>query len=269
MNDNFNITKLHQLSYMGENHDCKLSFSKERHAHGFVFFKGGGSVYKFGDGTVLKSDVGDFVYLPKFSNYTSEPRYEKCGEVFLLDFLSDDDNFLDGKPFVLKIRRSGEMENLFRKLHSEMFSRKPHYSAIAKSIVYNITHIVFTELDSDPSDSSTITKLLPAVLYIDEHFTDPKIRVSHLASMCNMSENHFRKLFGQVYGKSPVKYINEKKVAYATECLTGGLYTVADVADLAGFSDIGYFSKFYKKVTGENPSDVRHDGILINNGQDL
>jgi AraC family transcriptional activator of pobA len=38
--------------------------------------------------------------------------------------------------------------------------------------------------------------------------------------------------------------------------------TVAQVADVLGFADPAYFSRFFKRLTGLSPSDFRSQGLL-------
>ena len=44
-----------------------------------------------------------------------------------------------------------------------------------------------------------------------------------------------------------MKYINDLKLKRAKELLNSGFYTVSDVATQAGFFDLSYFSRFFKK----------------------
>lgn len=137
-----------------------------------------------------------------------------------------------------------------------MYLKKAYYELLVNSLVYELASIIFTERDSEYAPSAIKFKLLPALDYIDENYINKDLSVPHLAAMCDMSENYFRRLFTKYYGVSPVKYINEKRMNYASEFLKSGLYSVTETAALTGFDDVGYFSRLYKKITGEKPSEI-------------
>lgn len=61
----------------------------------------------------------------------------------------------------------------------------------------------------------------------------------------------FRRLFGQCFSE----YLNAYRVAQARPLLEE--HSVTETALLCGFSSIGYFSRVYKKLTGEPPSSHR------------
>lgn len=69
---------------------------------------------------------------------------------------------------------------------------------------------------------------------------------------------HFRALFRQATGVSPVAFLHEKRIAYAKELL-GKYYpynlSVKEIAQMSGFSDPYYFSRLFKKQTGLAPAN--------------
>lgn len=81
--------------------------------------------------------------------------------------------------------------------------------------------------------------------------------MKELSQNANISYEYFRRIFENVYGVSPVKYLNKLRIDRAKELLNSGMYTVADAAFQSGFSDISYFSRFFKKETGLSPSEYK------------
>lgn len=66
--------------------------------------------------------------------------------------------------------------------------------------------------------------------------------------MCKITPEYFRKIFVQIYGTSPVKYISNLKLNRAKELLSSGIYTITDAAYNSGFNDSSYFSREFKKI---------------------
>ena len=70
-----------------------------------------------------------------------------------------------------------------------------------------------------------------------------------LASECNISPTHFRRLFDKYTGSSPKEFILSLKISKAKQLLSDGK-SIKEAAELAGFNDIFYFMRAFKKMTG-------------------
>ena len=63
------------------------------------------------------------------------------------------------------------------------------------------------------------------------------------------------KLFKNRFGITPVKYILSKKLQYSCELLNTRHYTINEISDIAGFSNVYYFSRVFKDNIGCCPSE--------------
>lgn len=123
-----------------------------------------------------------------------------------------------------------------------------------KGLLYDLLCSISLELQKSDLMTRRFAPIYPAIKYL--RTTDiTELDVSGLASLCHLSESCFRRLFSEYFGKPPHKYINELRVAKATELLMSGLMTVTEVAEVCGFSDVSYFSRFYKRETGRSPKE--------------
>lgn len=55
---------------------------------------------------------------------------------------------------------------------------------------------------------------------------------------------------------SPVEYINKLRIKKACELLKSGMYTVSEAAEKTGFTNVYYFSRIFKSITGVNPKKM-------------
>lgn len=94
------------------------------------------------------------------------------------------------------------------------------------------------------------------VSYMETHLKE-KITVTQLASMLHMNTNYFIQVFTKNYGISPLKMLNQIKLKNIIELLEKTNIPISDIANLMGFDDISYFSKFTKKHLGYSPRDYR------------
>ena len=84
-----------------------------------------------------------------------------------------------------------------------------------------------------------------------------EIDIDKLADKTGVSKARLLKAFGEITGKSPKAYANEKRVAHARTLLTYSAFTVSKIASLLNFDDANLFTKFFTYHTGVTPSDYR------------
>ena len=150
----------------------------------------------------------------------------------------------------------GKFRDMFQKLHKIWTQKAPGYGYEAKIIFYSIV----LEMERQWSESRRNTaaeQIRPAISYINAHYMDGNLCVEELARMCAMSDTYLRKLFVAECGKTPQRYISDLRLATATELLRSGYYTVSEIAERCGFSNVNYFSTFIKKETGKSPLQYR------------
>ena len=96
-------------------------------------------------------------------------------------------------------------------------------------------------------------KILPAIEYIAKNFTK-EIRNDTLAKECEQSTAHFRKLFRETYGISPIAYIHGIRIKKAKEMLKSDHGNISDIAYSLGYLNVYDFSRDFKKHTGVSPT---------------
>lgn len=93
---------------------------------------------------------------------------------------------------------------------------------------------------------------------IGEKIDDADFSIDALAAMFNMSRSVFYRRLKSVVGQSPVEYLKEYRLQYATELLLQDVEkTVATVAYESGFSSPQYFSNVFRKRYHMTPNEWR------------
>jgi two-component system response regulator YesN len=92
--------------------------------------------------------------------------------------------------------------------------------------------------------------------YIKDHFRE-ELTLSEMAERTNFSVSHFSTLFKKHTGSSFVNYVNGLKVDEAKKLLRSTAYSVAEIAEMAGFSTTPYFSRVFKSTAGLTPLEYR------------
>lgn len=96
-----------------------------------------------------------------------------------------------------------------------------------------------------------------SLTYIHEHFAE-NLTLVDLAAHLYVSSAYLSKVFSAEIGQPFSKYLQEYRVHRAIEYLQNPQYKIYHIAKICGFSDVAYFSKIFKTVTGMTPNQYRN-----------
>ena len=104
-------------------------------------------------------------------------------------------------------------------------------------------------------------RLLRARDELDRAFAEP-LDVPTLARIACVSEAHFIRTFRATFGETPNRYLQRRRVERAMFLLRSTQRSVTDICMDVGFASLGTFSRVFKDVVGEPPSEYRRRGPL-------
>ena len=158
-------------------------------------------------------------------------------------------------PFVqLNSYRRGAVRDTFKKMLVEQSREGDAATALLYSGLIDLLVYLLRGEPAHKTARLSREQLLDGTLdYIEEYFHTP-IRVKDLAAMCDLSSRRYSDLFKQRTGKTIVKYIWERRMAYAQERLREtGQIKYAAIA--AGYNDVTHFYRVFKRMTGMTPGE--------------
>lgn len=100
------------------------------------------------------------------------------------------------------------------------------------------------------------TRLLKAKEYMNLHFKED-LCIIKAAEEYGVTQRRFNDIFKQNFHTTPNQYIIDYKIGLAKKLLCSKELSIGDISNLCGFEDICYFSKTFKKVTGQTARDYR------------
>lgn len=110
---------------------------------------------------------------------------------------------------------------------------------------------------SGMSQKEKYEKLGPVISMMKSRYADD-IGLDDMAESIGVTTNHLCRLFQQVYGTTPLKYLIHMRLNMAKYYLSSPHnMKVKDVAEAVGFKNTSYFCSVFKKSEGVTPDDYR------------
>lgn len=106
-------------------------------------------------------------------------------------------------------------------------------------------------------DFSGATALAAGQAYVDSHYADPDLSIQSMAEDLGLSARQLQRGFSAI-GSTPTKYILMKRLEHARrgldDCRAGRRSDlVSSIAYEAGFSDLSYFQRCFRRAFGQTP----------------
>jgi AraC-like DNA-binding protein len=99
-------------------------------------------------------------------------------------------------------------------------------------------------------------RLLRARDAMDRAYAEP-LDVRAVAAVAHISPAHFSRCFRAVFGESPHRYLQRRRVERSMFLLRESDRTVTDICFDVGFSSVGTFSRTFREIVGQAPSVYR------------
>lgn len=93
-------------------------------------------------------------------------------------------------------------------------------------------------------------------VHIDVHFREWH-EIGNYAGLMNLSAGHLSEMVKMQSGKPAIKHIHDRLVLEAKRLLFHTELSLKEIAFDLGFSDASYFSRFFKRETGQSPANYR------------
>lgn len=104
--------------------------------------------------------------------------------------------------------------------------------------------------------SSESNKVLLVKRHIEEH-SHEQLSLERLAELVDLNPMYLSKLFKEKVGKNYIDYLTECRMHHAKQLLKDPEKSLKEIAYDIGYHEPNYFSKVFKKICGQTPSDYR------------
>ena len=119
-----------------------------------------------------------------------------------------------------------------------------------------LQEIVEAFTDTVFSTNKNVNSVKRAMAYIARQY-HTKLTLENAAAHVHLTPSYFSSLFRRSSGFAFKEYLNMVRVEEAKRLLANTDYAIIDIAVAVGFDDQSYFSKVFKKYTGQTPRRFR------------
>lgn len=161
------------------------------------------------------------------------------------------------EPFLISPSRIESYQELFLDMQSKFLIGEYGHKTELKAMLYKLLHKALRMLMMEDVAGLGYNRIKNAIVYIHENYANANMHIADAAAASNMSEVHFRRIFKDVFNASPLTYVTQLRMKKAQELLAHTDYPVGQISSMVGIFDEAYFSKFFKKHTGQTPNQFR------------
>lgn len=200
------------------------------------------------------AEAGDVLFIPAHISYTVCVTSEEPWESYAIGFRTTED--IANLPLD-RVQKTGNLPHfaeLFAKAYTLWSECGFGYRIQTKANIHQILYELLQEsFDRYFASNAALSSLRIAADYMEKNYRE-HITVEYLAELSGYSPSHFSRQFSRVYGTSPIQYLNSIRILHAKNLLCTDQYTMAEIAQNCGFSNVYYFSRCFKQLTGTTPA---------------
>ncbi|WP_162309370.1 AraC family transcriptional regulator [Cohnella abietis] len=134
----------------------------------------------------------------------------------------------------------------------------------ARTLFYQFIYELIRQLREQDVQIIRAEPAEQALKYLHEHYAEP-LTLEFLASLLDCSPSHLSRIFKQRTACSPIEYMIRLRISRAKSLLANTEAPLQKIALSIGYVDVYYFSRIFKKHTGQSPLRYRetcHDPIV-------
>lgn len=144
----------------------------------------------------------------------------------------------DAFDYLLKPLRQEDLEKTLQKLENQLLVTRQDYVL--------------------PEGASSADIVEQVLAYLRQNYTQD-IEFSQIAEAYHISSAYLSKIFKDHVGMTPSRYRNTYRISIAKKLLMDTDLPIKTIAEKTGFTDQFYFSKIFKKITGDSPAQFRDE----------
>ena len=162
---------------------------------------------------------------------------------------------VNSNAMFIKEEEFPSLSNLVHNIAEECRAEKSFYKDTIKGYLYSLFFEIIRANGADSiletSDENN-TYIKTAVTFVKSHYSED-IKIAQMASMCGLSESHFRKVFEDSMNMKPNDYINSIRIMEACKIIKKEDISMEELGMKVGYQTPSTFNRNFRKITGKTP----------------
>lgn len=160
---------------------------------------------------------------------------------------------IDTESFCVKTAKANDIVRLLTIIEKEFLSKNNELGLM--SDVYALCSELnkIYQKSYFPKDK----RMINAEKYINTHFAENGC-LAEAVGQSFLSRRRFNDLFKSSFGLTPNRYLTCLKINYAKNLISTNYFSISQIAEMCGFSDVYYFCKVFKTETGTTPAKYKN-----------
>ena len=142
----------------------------------------------------------------------------------------------------------------------EMERAQVHYHHITRELFCTLFLLMMRSYSGTAAKDRFVNNQLgcitPAIDYVTKNYME-EISIESLSQLCHVSTSHFRRLFKQVLGWSPLDYVQMVRIDRACVLLYNCDYSITEIGLQVGYPSPSSFNRQFRRIHGISPSQWR------------
>lgn len=205
----------------------------------------------------IKAEPGGVLYIPKNELYSQCTDGETILVIHFFNYSFNQKNSID----LLCVDDAEYIKNTVSEMYDIWKQQAPGFRYKCTALLYSLLYYLNIQSQKSEVNTALDKKLQSAVNYIHANYRTQNISIASLAKACAVSQTYFRKTFKEIYKATPLEFINNLKLEYASQLLQSKLYTISEASEKSGFNDSKYFSRLFKKRYGISPAKYKNTDL--------
>ena len=152
------------------------------------------------------------------------------------------------------------MSQLCYYIIKEVEEQRPSYQISVRGLILSL-FIELTRIQSLGNNMKNLSPdnslvIAPALDYIEDNYMQ-QFSIEFLADLCHWSPTHFRRVFHEIMGTSPLVFLDTTRIMKACNFLRSTEVSILDISEKVGFHSVSSFNRYFIKIMQMSPREYR------------
>lgn len=214
--------------------------------------------------------AGDICFIPENIAHISKSSFNQKSKweyIYFNPSLLFEKNFATNKlesllvcsPHLSKVFPHSEepyLHFLISRMFAEFHEKGTNYQDSLRGLFLTLLTVMYRYIPEQFTEHNTNLQIHSALLYIHKHYAE-KLQIGEIASLCHLSEPHFRRKFLEVMHISPLDYINHLRIRTSCYEIYRNEKPLNLIAKEVGFTTLSSFNRQFLSLLGCSPTQWR------------